>query len=97
MLVLIWVQTVCKSYQQTSKDSKTTFRNTIRVSNSLDPYQDRHSGGPDLGPNRLQKLSADAKSKGHNVMCHNKLACNDCMMSFHYSSCSGRCDWEESD
>ena len=55
------------------------------------------SVGPDLGPNCLQKLSADVKSKGHNVMCHNKLACNDCMMSFHYSPCSGRCDWEESD
>ena len=48
MSVLIWVQTVCKSYQQTSKVSKTTFRNTIRVSNSLDPDQDRHSVGPDL-------------------------------------------------
>ena len=24
--------------------------NTIRVSNGLDPDQDRHFGGPDLGP-----------------------------------------------
>ena len=32
---------------------------TIRVSNSLDPDQARHFVGPDLGPNCLQRLSAD--------------------------------------
>ena len=32
---------------------------TIRVSNSLDPDQARHLVGPDLGPNCLQRLSAD--------------------------------------
>ena len=31
--------------------SKNSFRNTIRMSNGLDPDQDRHSVGPDLGPN----------------------------------------------
>ena len=31
--------------------SKNSFKNTIRVSNGLDPDQDRHSVGPDLGPN----------------------------------------------
>ena len=41
---------------------KIPFRNTIRVSNGLDPDQDRHSVGPDLGPNCLQRLSADDKS-----------------------------------
>ena len=35
---------------------------TIRVSNSLDPDQARHLVGPDLGPNCLQRLSADNKS-----------------------------------
>ena len=35
--------------------------NTIRVSNSLDPDQDRHFVGPDLVPNCLQRLSADDK------------------------------------
>ena len=30
---------------------KNSFRNTIRVSNSLDPDQARHTVGPDLGPN----------------------------------------------
>ena len=37
--------------------SKNSFRNTIRVANALDPDQDRQTG-PDLGPNRLQRLSA---------------------------------------
>ena len=32
--------------------------NTIRVSKRLDPDQDRHSVGPDLVPNCLQRLSA---------------------------------------
>ena len=30
--------------------------------NSLDPDQARHFVEPDLGPNRLQRLSADNKS-----------------------------------
>ena len=42
--------------------SKNYFRNTIRVSNSLDPDQVRHFVGPDLGPNCLQRLSADDTS-----------------------------------
>ena len=42
--------------------SKNSFRNTIRVSNGLDPDQDQHSVEPDLEPNCLQKLSADEKS-----------------------------------
>ena len=33
------------------------------MSNSLDPDQDRRSVGPDLGPNYLQKLSADNTSR----------------------------------
>ena len=33
------------------------------MSNSLDPDQDRHFVGPDLGPNCLQRLSADDPSK----------------------------------
>ena len=39
--------------------SKNSFRNTIVVSKSLDPDQAGRSVGPDLGPNCLQKLSAD--------------------------------------
>ena len=35
--------------------------NFLRVSNCLDPDQDRHSVGPDLGPNCLQRLTADEK------------------------------------
>ena len=41
---------------------KSSFRNTIRVSNSLDPDQAPHFVGSDLGPNYLQRLSADDKS-----------------------------------
>ena len=36
--------------------------NTIRVSNGMDPNQYRPSVGPDLGPNGLQRLSADDTS-----------------------------------
>ena len=39
--------------------SKNSFRNTFRVSNGLDPDQDRISVCPDLGPNCLKRLSAD--------------------------------------
>ena len=39
--------------------SKYSFRNTIKVSNSLDPDQVRQNVGPDLVPNCLQKISAD--------------------------------------
>ena len=38
--------------------------NTILVSNSLYPDQARHSVGPDLGPNCLQRLSADDNIHG---------------------------------
>ena len=40
-----------------------SFRNTIRVSNSLDPNQARQNVGPDLGPNCLQMLSGDETSR----------------------------------
>ena len=42
--------------------SKISFRNTIRMSNSLDPDPARRFVGPDLDPNCLQRLSADDKS-----------------------------------
>ena len=42
---------------------KNSFKNTIRMSNSLDPDQAQHFVGPDLGPNCLQKLSADDSSR----------------------------------
>ena len=41
--------------------SKNPFRNTIKESNGLDPDQDWHFVGPDLGLNCLQRLSADNK------------------------------------
>ena len=42
---------------------KNTFKDTIRVSNSLDPDQARHFVGHDPGPNCLQRSSADATSR----------------------------------
>ena len=54
---------VCKFFFKLTY-SKKSFRNTIRVSNSLDPDQARHFVRPDLGPNCLQRLSADDK------LCH---------------------------
>ena len=44
------------------KKKKKSFRNTIRVSNSLELDQARRFVGPDLGPSYLQRLSADEKS-----------------------------------
>ena len=38
---------------------KNSFRNTISVSNSLNPDQAAHNVGPDLGPNCLPRLLAD--------------------------------------
>ena len=38
---------------------KRYFRNSIRVSNCLDPDHDGHSVRPDLGPNHLPRLSVD--------------------------------------
>ena len=42
---------------------KHSFRNIITLSNSFDPDQDRQLDGPDLGPNCLQRLSTDDKSR----------------------------------
>ena len=42
---------------------KNSFRNTIIMSNCLDQDQARHSVGPDLGPNCLQRLFAYACSR----------------------------------
>ena len=41
---------------------KNSFRDTIKVSNGLDPEQAWHSVDPDQGLNLLQRLSADNKS-----------------------------------
>ena len=69
---LIWVQIVCTGYQQTtlvghpSIDfffSKKILSGIPSVSNSLDPDQAQHFVGPDLGPNCLQRLSADEINK----------------------------------
>ena len=43
--------------------AENSFRNTIRLSNSFDPDQDRQNVGPDLGHNCLQWLTADDTSR----------------------------------
>ena len=53
----------CLRFFSKSTFSKNSFRNTIRVSNSLDPDQARHFVRPDLATNCLQKLSADDASR----------------------------------
>ena len=42
---------------------KKSFRNTIRVSNSLDLDQAQHSVSSDLGPDCLQRLSVEQMTK----------------------------------
>ena len=48
---------------------KNSFRNRIRVSNSLDPDRARHSVRPDLSPNCLRRLSADDTSRQRGNVC----------------------------
>ena len=50
---------------------KKSFRNTIIVSNILDPDQDRHSVGPNLGPNCLQMLSIRRQVTAREESLHN--------------------------
>ena len=65
--------------------SKKSFRNTIRVSNSLDPDQARHFVGPDLDPNCLQRLSADDTSRqiqlhsDLSLCCFNTICSTQCL------------------
>ena len=58
---VLW--TICHLYFSKSAFSKIPFRNTIRVSNSFDPDQAWHNVEPDLGPNCLQRLSADKNNQ----------------------------------
>ena len=46
------------------------------MSNCLDPDQAQHFVGPDLGPNCLQKLSADATSR----QSVNAMWCHKCII-----------------
>ena len=48
--------------------SNNRFRNTIRVSNSLDPDQAQQNVGPDLGPNCLQRSSTDDRERNGSVV-----------------------------
>ena len=52
-----------------SNFSKNSFRNSVRLSNKLDPYQARRYVGSDLGSNCLQMLSADDTGKKRVKIC----------------------------
>ena len=47
---------------------KNSFRTTIKVSNRLDPDQNRRTVRPALGPNCLQRLSKEDKSSRLNIL-----------------------------
>ena len=51
------------TFFKTNFFKKNSLRTSIRVPNSLNPDQDQHSVGPDLGPYCLQRLLADDKSR----------------------------------
>ena len=48
------------------------------MSNSLDPDQAQHCVGPDLGPNCLQRLSAD------DILGHKELTVDYCKLDEHF-------------
>ena len=66
---------------------KISFRNTLRVSNSLDPDQARHFVGTGLDPNCLQKLSADDTSRQRAL---ELTICIFLYVQFHFFSEEGR-------
>ena len=61
-MVILYSFLMSADFFSKSSFSKNSFRNTIRVSNSLDADQARLFVGPDLGPNCLQRLSPDETS-----------------------------------
>ena len=58
---LLDIQILLLLFLKTFTLSMLDFFNTIRVLSSLDPDQARQNVGPDLGPNCLQRLSANNK------------------------------------
>ena len=63
------------------------FQNSLRISNGLEPDQGRHCVGPDLGPNCLQRLSADNK-EGKEFTVPEHLGTGDKNISILHLSCS---------
>ena len=50
-------------FSKSTFSKKKHFRNTIKVSNGFNPDQARFFVGPDLGPDCLQRISADDTSR----------------------------------
>ena len=61
ILLLLFFLTLLLCHITSNSLNAVYFLNTIRVSNSMDPDQARHFVRPDLGPNCLQRFSADDK------------------------------------
>ena len=59
---------------------------TLRVSNGLDPDQNLSSVGPDLGPNCLQRLSADSKSHRYQGKLYKPMLTNQEVLEFYEQS-----------
>ena len=55
--------------------SNYSFRNTTRVSNSLNPDQDRHSVCPDPGPNCLQRFLQKSPLAWNKLIANSLKAC----------------------
>ena len=68
---------VCRFFSK-SAFTKNSFRNTIRVSNSLDQDQARHFVRRDLGPNCLQRLPPDDTTQVGKEMFITTLPCPIC-------------------
>ena len=56
---------------------KNSFKNCMRVSNSLNSDQARHFVGPDLGPNCLRRFSVDATRRQRVYYVETFLKCQD--------------------
>ena len=59
MLVMLWFLPSTDFFSSNFSFFKNHFRNTIIVSNNLNPAQARHLVGPELDPKCLQRLTAD--------------------------------------
>ena len=63
-----YCNTIANDFPKSFSKKKNIFHEHYQVSNSLDPDKDRHSVSPDLGPNCLQRLSAESKSQSKQKM-----------------------------
>ena len=63
-------------FSKLSFSKKNILRTLYRVSNGLDPGQEKHSVSPDLGPKCLQRLSAELSRLQKSPLDRKKLISN---------------------